>query len=327
MSDTPSLCPACLGDKAHLRFIRQPSGAECNLCTRPFTVFRWHETNGERQLRKTIFCPTCASARNCCQACMLDVDYGIPLDIRDAALKVAGASNPFAADSGSTNREVRAIIADKLESKKHAERTADEKRDMAKNILESLAAKLSGKTLRPKQKDVEMSNKEIAQTVAKMPFGGTLAEPEDASIRSFFVFGFTKDMPQYVLQAYFEKFGSVLAKIVHDARCGYVTFAKRSEAESCAQSIREKNVGKDKIAGLLLLDGEAVRVSWGTPRQLPSLREEQRKIALVVAKAMKQLAEKGRGKKKGDGRGERNERSETKSETKSYRALSRDVEL
>lgn len=297
MSDLPTLCLSCLGDKAHVKMVRQPSGEQCKLCTRPFTVFRWNVRNEDKKLKKTIICGTCALARNCCQSCMLDIDYGIPLEIRDAALKMAGVENDYAIELSSRNNEVRAIMADKLEAKNalREKASAEAKRAKARTILEALLAKLASKKSLPREKSAEVSSKEVSKVVSKLPFGGTLAVPTDTSIKSFFVFGFTLDMPQYAVSSYFETFGPLsLVKIIHRARCGFVTFTTRTAAEACAEAISRTGLSANtSTAGLVLLEKKhSVRVSWGAPRPLGTTNDEQNKVGLVVANVMKQLADK-----------------------------------
>lgn len=341
MSDFPSLCAQCLGDKDRLRMVRQPSGEQCKLCTRPFTVFRWNIKNELNRLKKTIICMTCAHARNCCQSCMLDVDFGIPLDLRDAALKMAGIENQYAIESTSRNSEVKAIMADKQEAKNATEAkvSTQEKREKARAILQTLATKLSGgKRLPPKEKTTDVSSKDVTSIVSKLPFGGTLSTPSDGTIKSFFVFGFSPDMPQYAVSSYFETFGTLnLVKIIHKARCGYVTFATRKAAEDCAKAIATKGrSANSKTAGLIILEGlYSVRVSWGEVKPLGTSNDEQSKIGLVVAKVMKQLADKdaqmrvtGHKDKRGSRKTQPGSKKEpTKSQSLHYQVLSKDFEL
>jgi pre-mRNA-splicing factor RBM22/SLT11 len=64
---------------------KQDYAAECAISGRPFTVFRWRPGT-EARYKKTVVCREIALAKNVCQVCLLDLDYGIPVQARDAAL-------------------------------------------------------------------------------------------------------------------------------------------------------------------------------------------------------------------------------------------------
>ncbi|KAF7305026.1 Pre-mRNA splicing factor [Mycena kentingensis (nom. inval.)] len=86
-SEFPILCETCLGDNPFVRMSKQEFGRTCGTCARPFTVFRWNPGSGMR-FKTTVICQTCAKGKNVCQTCLLDLEYGLPTQVRDTALGV-----------------------------------------------------------------------------------------------------------------------------------------------------------------------------------------------------------------------------------------------
>ncbi|KAH7889425.1 hypothetical protein F5I97DRAFT_525532 [Phlebopus sp. FC_14] len=86
-SEFPILCETCLGANPFIRMSKQEFGRSCGTCARPFTVFRWNPGSGARY-KATVICQTCAKVKNVCQTCLLDLEYGLPTQVRDTALAV-----------------------------------------------------------------------------------------------------------------------------------------------------------------------------------------------------------------------------------------------
>lgn len=91
-SDFPILCETCLGENPYVRMTKDKYGAECKICMRPFTVFRWCPGQGMRY-KRTDICQTCAKLKNVCQTCIFDLEFGVPVQLRDKVLADAAAKS------------------------------------------------------------------------------------------------------------------------------------------------------------------------------------------------------------------------------------------
>ncbi|KGU34140.1 pre-mRNA-splicing factor SLT11 [Candida albicans P57055] len=280
-TDIFSICAKCLGDESRIKMIKQVNGDECRQCTRPYTIYRW---GNRKQGNKTIICITCARARHCCQSCLLDITYGIPTDLRDTALEMAGLE-PLTKSANPTNREVKAIMADKLETK------FKEQQERSNDILSKLAEKLN----KPEEKKTEVAI-DLAKLAKKLPFGNSLDVQKYPDMTTFFVFGFSSDFPQAIFSRYAEQYGKVESVVFSSASgCGFIRFEKVSSAVGFAKSIAENGLNKNKsIAGLLILENTPMRVCFGKQKPLPRTAADQRKLNTVVTKVMKQLASKSK---------------------------------
>jgi pre-mRNA-splicing factor RBM22/SLT11 len=54
----------------------------------PFATHR--NGQGQKDYLQTEVCKTCAKLKNCCQSCILDLEFGLPTHIRDAGLAMQG---------------------------------------------------------------------------------------------------------------------------------------------------------------------------------------------------------------------------------------------
>ncbi|KAJ5618667.1 Pre-mRNA-splicing factor s.t1.c11 [Penicillium herquei] len=135
-TDFPSVCENCLPENPYVQMLKEDHGAECKICTRPFTIFRWKADRTSRQKRTNI-CLTCARLKNCCQCCMLDLSFGLPIAVRDAALKMV-APGP---ESG-INREYYAQnhekeIEEGIGAVEEYEKTDDKARELLRRLANS----------------------------------------------------------------------------------------------------------------------------------------------------------------------------------------------
>ncbi|PNY26565.1 Pre-mRNA-splicing factor slt-11 [Tolypocladium capitatum] len=146
-TDFPSVCENCLPGNPYVKMLKEDYGAECKLCTRPFTVFSWNHGGAQGRKKRTNICLTCARLKNCCQSCMLDLSFGLPIAVRDAALKMV-APGP----QSDINREYFAQNNEKLIEEGKAgteeyEKTDDKARELLRRLATSKPYFRKGRTV------------------------------------------------------------------------------------------------------------------------------------------------------------------------------------
>ena len=90
-SEFPLVCETCLGDNPYVRMTKEKIGKKCQVCENPFTVFAW-QAGTKGRLKKVEICKSCAQAKNVCQVCIYDLQYGLPVKVRDRVLREAGSA-------------------------------------------------------------------------------------------------------------------------------------------------------------------------------------------------------------------------------------------
>ncbi|KAF2009773.1 hypothetical protein BU24DRAFT_428645 [Aaosphaeria arxii CBS 175.79] len=304
-TDFPSVCEKCLPDNPYVQMLKEDHGAECKICTRPFTIFRWKADRTSRQ-KKTNICLTCARLKNCCQHCMLDLSFGLPIVVRDAALKMV-APGP----QSSINREYYAQEHEKeIEEGRGALEEYNKTDEKARELLKRLA---QSEPYYKKQRRLEAEGTGSAHKALPAPGaagsssagghvpgpirtrdskaavggrggfksnrGGRLPgaqlapspqdwlPPTDPNVSSLFVTGVEDDLPEHAIRTHFAQFGQLRSVVCsHRAHCAYINYIKRNDAEAAAEALQGKTVIK----------GCPLRVTWGRPKQLDSMDQNQR---------------------------------------------------
>lgn len=88
-TEFPLVCETCLGDNPYIRMTHEAHGKKCKICDTPFTVFAW-QAGTKGRLKKVEICKSCAAAKNVCQVCIYDLQYGLPVQVRDRILREEG---------------------------------------------------------------------------------------------------------------------------------------------------------------------------------------------------------------------------------------------
>ncbi|KAL4747795.1 Pre-mRNA-splicing factor slt11 [Aspergillus terricola var. indicus] len=327
-TDFPSVCENCLPENPYVQMLKEDYGAECKICTRPFTIFRWKADRTARTKRTNI-CLTCARLKNCCQCCMLDLSFGLPIVVRDAALKMV-APGP----QSSINREYYAQGHEKeIEEGRGAveeyEKTDEKARELLRRLANSEPYYRKQRQLEAPEEDGEAEGPSDAPVVRSRygngpgpvrtsesrrgtplpgrgrggvrggrPFPGTaqlppsqadILPPADPNITSLFVTGVEDDLPEHALRSFFVQFGQLRSLICsHRAHCAFINYATRESAEAAAKHCQGKAV----------VQGCPLRVRWGKPKALDNMdREERLKYAREGRQAVGSLRSADQGTK------------------------------
>ncbi|KAG7834019.1 hypothetical protein KL943_003315 [Ogataea angusta] len=332
--EIPAICNNCLGQNPYVEMTRERNGAECKLCTRPFTVFRWSVKKGERS-KKTLCCLTCARAKNCCQSCMLDLTLGIDLRTRDQLLKLTDQSP--ALELTPQNQMSKIYAASQLEKKykaagEEAIETVEEKRADARKLIDSLSKAVHNKKRKQEseQDEEQVSKEELIKLCKHLPFNGSLETPKSSKIKSFFLFGFGEKLAEYQVRDYFEDIvGEKKVDAVtlnHRGKFGFVEFSSRQAAEKAAECL------KDMLPHpkLVVVAGEPLRLCWAGKTTTPSFSTtEVAQVRTIVNRQMIKYATKEQKKSsENQVQSPSTKRSKTESTASSkYTSLRTDLEV
>ncbi|XP_022319025.2 pre-mRNA-splicing factor RBM22-like [Crassostrea virginica] len=286
-AEFPILCQTCLGDNPYIRMMKEKYGKECKICARPFTVFRWCP-GARMRFKKTEVCQTCSKLKNVCQTCLLDLEYGLPVQVRDAALKVQDsmpksdvnkeyytqnmereiANNEGTAPGGALGKAM--APSDML--LKLARTTPYYKR----NRPHICSFWVKGECKRgeecpyrhekPTDPDDPLADQNIKdrfygsndpvadkllQRYTDMP---KLTLPEDKTITTLYIGNLGEKVGEKELKDHFYQFGEIrMINVVAKQQCAFVQFTTRSSAEAAA----EKSFNK------LIVGGRRLTIKWG----------------------------------------------------------------
>jgi len=288
-SDFPILCPTCLGDNPYIRMMKDKFGKECSICERPFTTFRWCPGRGMRY-KKTEICQTCAKMKNVCQTCVFDLEYGLPVAVRDHALGMKDdiPTGDFNKEHFHENlgKELQ-LQGDDLRGAHSApnqflERISAGRRGpyYKRNLPHICSFWVKGECRRgeecpyrhekPSDPDDPLSEQNIVDRFygTKDPVADKLLKraeslpsikpPDDKTITTLWVGGVTSNIDETDLQEFFYQFGEIAAiNVVQKNSCAFVQFTKRESAEFAAT----------KCFGKLDVKGAKLNVRWGKPQQ------------------------------------------------------------
>ncbi|XP_003384752.1 PREDICTED: pre-mRNA-splicing factor RBM22-like [Amphimedon queenslandica] len=286
-SEFPILCQTCLGDNPYLRMLKDSYGDECKICNRPFTVFRWCP-GARMRYKRTEICQVCAQLKNVCQTCLLDLEYGLPVQVRDHALKVKDDLPKSDVNKEYYIQNIQKEIANTGNTEPGG---AVGKAQAPSDLLLKLARTtpyykrnrphicsfwVKGECKRgeecpyrhemPSDPSDPLSLQNIKDRyygtndpVAEKLLGQAkelpqLSPPEDKSITSLYIGGLSDDISERDLRDHFYQFGEIEdINVIHKQNCAFITFTTRPAAEKAVEQTFSK----------LIIKGNRLKVLWG----------------------------------------------------------------
>ncbi|PHH77053.1 hypothetical protein CDD82_3681 [Ophiocordyceps australis] len=318
-TDFPSVCEHCLPENPYVKMLKEDYGAECKLCTRPFTVFAWNSDRAQGRKKRTIICLTCARLKNCCQGCMLDLSFGLPIAVRDAALKMV-APGP----QSDINREFFAQNNEKLIEEGKAgveeyEKTDDKARELLRRLANSKPYFRKGRTVDESELSATGGNavvgaglggpgpirtrdtraaaaagagprhargggragRQVFPSAAQLPPSPRdWLPPNDPNIQSLFVTGIEDDLPEHKVRDFFKVHGKIKSLVCsHMSHCAFINYETREAAEKAAAACQ----------GRAVISGCPLRIRWGQPRAVGNMNKEERAQMLRDARIPRTL--------------------------------------
>lgn len=305
-SEFPILCQTCLGDNPYVRMIKERYGKECKICTRPFTIFRWCP-GARMRFKKTEICQTCARLKNVCQTCLLDLEYGLPIQVRDAALKIVDNLPQSEVNKEyyiqNVDRELRdgdgseaaGVVGKSLAASEMLTKLARTSPYYKRNRPHICSFWVKGECKRgeecpyrhdkPNEPDDPLSEQnikdryygrndpvadKIMKRAATLP---VLEPPEDRNITTLYIGNLPEDIVEPLIRDNFYQYGEIRSiALVPRQQCGFVQYTKRSAAELAA----EKTFNK------LVIGGHKITIKWAHSQAKQGVAKTDRRFDVAA---------------------------------------------
>ncbi|KFD65798.1 hypothetical protein M514_04718 [Trichuris suis] len=290
----PILCQTCLGKNPYMRMMKEKYGGECKICSRPFTTFRWCPGKGMRY-KKTEVCQTCSKLKNVCQTCLLDLEYGLPVQVRDYALGLkddlpkTGANKDYFIQAAEREMAKGDGVSSAGSLAKYVEsgpnemlmRLARSHPYYNRNRPHICSFWVKGECKRgeecpyrhemPSDPDDPLSVQNIRDRYygSKDPVADKLLNrakafpvlkpPEDRNITTVYVgnLGEEGEITEKDIRHHFYQYGEIRSVVMLPSKgCAFVQFTSREAAE----------VACDKTFGKLIVKGRRLTIRWGRPQ-------------------------------------------------------------
>jgi pre-mRNA-splicing factor RBM22/SLT11 len=235
---------------------------------------------------------------------MLDLSFGLPIVVRDAALKMVTPGPQSAVNREYYAQEHEKEIEDGRGGVEAYEKTDEKARELLRRLANSEPYFKKQRRTGPAESEDAGGENSISTaargpgpirkrdsrgtpntqgmrggrggarggrafpSAAQLPPGPQdIRPPADPSITSLFITGVEDDLPEFKIREFFSPFGRLRSLVCsHMSHCAFVNYATREGAEVAAEALQ----GRAVIAGCPL------RVQWGRPRPIGTMDKEER---------------------------------------------------
>jgi pre-mRNA-splicing factor RBM22/SLT11 len=237
---------------------------------------------------------------------MLDLSFGLPIVVRDAALKMVAPGPQSAVNREFYAQEHEKEIEEGRGDVENYEKTDEKARELLRRLANSQPYFKKQRRVGPADGEKQDGNSNTSTPApggpgpirtrdsrgqgplrgagrggrggakggrafpssAQLPPGPQdILPPADTSITSLFVTGVEDDLPEYKIREFFTPYGKLRSLVCsHMSHCAFINFATREGAEAAAEALQ----GRAVIAGCPL------RVQWGRPRPIGTMDKDER---------------------------------------------------
>lgn len=242
------------------------------------------------RFKKTEICQTCSKLKNICQTCLLDLEYGLPVQLRDQALglvddipksdvnkeyytqnmerEIANTDGTMAVGAVGKSQAANDFLTRMARSAPYYERNRPhicsfwvkgeckrgEECPYRHETPNDPEDPLSDQNIKDRYYGINDPVADKLLNRAKANLNINLQPPDDKTITTLYVGGLTDDIEEQDLRDYFYQFGEI--RSIHVAtkqNCAFVQFTSREDAQSAA----EKSVGQ------LVIKNKRLTIRWG----------------------------------------------------------------
>lgn len=202
MTAEPQICTLCLGDSpSTVRMTRVPHGAQCRVCTLPFTLYHFKPSARAHTLVKTVLCPGCASQRDVCQCCMRDMQWHVSIAERDQIVALVQGDEVDTTTPAARNSMMKRFLARKGGKLGGAKVTGDAAAlaELVQRMRGSIA-RIEGELQeesesKSKSNSDKLASVDISMVLARLPLSETLTA--DTHTRSFLLYNIPPALPEW----------------------------------------------------------------------------------------------------------------------------------